>query len=111
VRQEILAVATANGELTEAEKLVRDLDLALTELGELALEVDVADLVQDADFCQRIRMESLEVRRAAAKFEGISDTSDHLATLFRELADWLDSEFIADSGFERRSGSGNQHHN
>jgi hypothetical protein len=111
VREEILSVAASKGELADAEKLVRDLDLALIELGELALQVDMTDLANNPEFCQRIRLESLEVRRAAEKFQGISDTSNHLALLFRELADWLDSEFVTESGFQRRSGSGNRHHN
>lgn len=104
-------MAASKGELADAEKLVRDLDLALIELGELALQVDATDLAKDPEFCERIRLESLEVRRAAEKFQGISDTSDHLSVLFRELADWLDSEFVSDSSFQRRSGSGNRHRN
>ena len=111
MREEILTVAASNGELADAEKLVRDLDLALIELGELASQVDMANLANDPEFCERMRSESIEVRRAADKFQGISETSDHLAVLFRELADWLDSEFITDAGFQRRSGSGSQHHN
>lgn len=102
MRKEILEVAKSNGELAQAEALVGDLDRALIELGELALEVERSGIGHNADFCERMKSESLEVRQAAERFRGISDTSNQLADLFTQLADWLEEEFRMDEPGERR---------
>jgi hypothetical protein len=102
MRKEILEVANINGEITQAEQLVADLDRALIELGELALQVEQSGLADNAEFCERMKSESLEVRQAANQFRGISEVGDKLADLFIQLAEWLDVEFRASVAAERK---------
>jgi hypothetical protein len=84
MRREILEVAKVNGESAQAEQLVADLDSALVGLGELSFDVEQATIAVDADFLERIKSESLEVRQAANQFRGISDVGDtkHLPKSF-----------------------------
>ena len=101
-RQEIINVASSFGDTEHVGRLLAEVDSMLASLSEF---VDRTNRVHHPNtVCMAVQVKGacLDLRIAAQRYREVGWSGERLATLFQELADWLEMTFDPDDAWNHR---------